>query len=112
MNKAIVILALTSVASAGASASLYRKLHAEREHVQALEYEVQSLRTQPPPAHVTATPFSSVPVSSSKQATVPKPELVRQTLTGWLNSPRSQRRLPPRPITQNCANGSHVSSRR
>ena len=79
MNKAIVILALTSVALAGASASLYRELHAEREHVQVLEHEVQSLRTQPQAAHVTATPFSSVPAPSSKQATVSKPELVRQT---------------------------------
>jgi hypothetical protein len=78
MNKAIVILALTSVALAGASASLYRELHAEREHVQVLEHEVQSLRTQPQAAHVTATPFSSVPAPSSKQATVSKPELVRQ----------------------------------
>ena len=72
MNKTIVILALTLLALTGASASMYRQLHAERERVQALEREVQTLRTQTPAAQLTATPFSAASPQASTQTTVSK----------------------------------------
>jgi hypothetical protein len=93
MNKVLVILGLTTAGLASASGYLYRQLGTERERIQALEQQIESLRAQPVQPRNSATrSFSSTSAepddaaASAEKTEIPRDVQLAQSITMRVNS--------------------------